>query len=901
VKVGFLVWNQFQIGHFAEMIRHFHEPDIIFIDRAKEELSGIDFEWLLPLGAYTRFVRELDLASLDGQYDAILSQFNPPLASRWRKTKLVMTQYSIAKPKTAFNARWLGADLGLVYGQQTADILSPVVPVAQVGNSRFDPVFEGRLDPVVARKLRAGLDPSKPNLLFLPTWGDLSSQALFRDAIGSLKDNFNVIYKPHHVSAGRDDPATLVLEEGTINPGKLARALDLGPHLMDLADVVVSDMSGAIFDGLYCGKPVVLLGNGRDVGDHKKASVHSIEVSRRDEIGLVVTDPEAMLDTAMTALHEHPLRAANEAIVEEVFCQRGQCGPLVAEAVGALVEGQGPDLPPLTQFMLMSDRNTATHPARRIAEKRHVRERLRNPFAFWFDPDAHDRFMRRKLIRKLKTGINDRLWKHHGLILKRQVRRLRRANDFFGIGLLVENWARRPAAQRRYGLEPYSQLQSELRFSRRVTRSALNGLVAWADKAEGSNRSKAARIYRLLGLVDRYMGVKDPTRQTETEAAMEIMGDLSPLFLIGSKNELLDMDDQIVVTPEGAEIRFAEVKGGRVFELPLYRAFSKVSTENNGATRKAMIAVMRELVRVLHQRGWHVLPRIQSGYKLAAPLSGKLPCATWHTIHAGHDRHLHLKVGTLPAYLIIDPEGYSGWSSIADRNLAHLIADVDEVEAEANFARLQTEIVDRGLSKYEQQQVAVPDVGPYIFFPMQVLDDAVAALSHLDSLALLHLMADWGKDKRVKVVVKRHPKCRSPEVARALENYEQVGQIVVSAAAVHDLIRGSLGVVTVNSGVGAEALMHLKPVITTGETDYAAATRAVRTREELEEALEGFGAPFFSDSEIKRFLWFYSRRYQVSADRPEDIAARISDLLETFEQVPLEGASPAAGRNVSTV
>jgi hypothetical protein len=280
MKVGFLTWNKFQVAHFAELMRQFDEPDVIFIDRDVTALEAFDIGWLLPYGAFTRFLRETDLASLDGEYDLILTQFNPPLKERWKKTRLVMVQYSLSKPKTAYNSRWLGADFGLVYGQYSADLLSPIVSVAQVGNSRFDPLFEDRLCPITMRKLRAGLDPAKPNLLFVPTWGDLSSQAMFKEAMGSLVQDFNVLYKPHHVSAQRDDLSEWTLDMGYVDPQRLVSALDVGPHLMALADVVVSDMSGAIFDALYCRKPVVLLDLPADYADHQKAHPLAIEIAR---------------------------------------------------------------------------------------------------------------------------------------------------------------------------------------------------------------------------------------------------------------------------------------------------------------------------------------------------------------------------------------------------------------------------------------------------------------------------------------------------------------------------------------------------------------------------------------------------------------------------------------------
>ncbi|KQY23994.1 hypothetical protein [Rhizobium sp. Root482] len=146
MRIGFLVWNTFQVGHFAEIMRQFDEPDVIFINRDVSGLKNFDPQWLTRYGAYSRFIRETDLASLDGEYDAILAQFTPPLSKRWKKTKLVMCQYSMAKPKTAYNARWLASDLGLVYGGFSDNIIGKMCPTVLCGNARFDPLFEKRLD-----------------------------------------------------------------------------------------------------------------------------------------------------------------------------------------------------------------------------------------------------------------------------------------------------------------------------------------------------------------------------------------------------------------------------------------------------------------------------------------------------------------------------------------------------------------------------------------------------------------------------------------------------------------------------------------------------------------------------------------------------------------------------------
>ncbi|RJJ95293.1 capsular biosynthesis protein, partial [Escherichia coli] len=85
-----------------------------------------------------------------------------------------------------------------------------------------------------------------------------------------------------------------------------------------------------------------------------------------------------------------------------------------------------------------------------------------------------------------------------------------------------------------------------------------------------------------------------------------------------------------------------------------------------------------------------------------------------------------------------------------------------------------------------------------------------------------------------KVVVKRHPYCNSIEVEKLINELEKEGKIIVSDSSVHHLIKTSKAVITVNSGVGLETVIHNKPVIITGKSDYYyAATAIAKNGQEL--------------------------------------------------------------------
>src|SRR5690606_39182025 len=126
---------------------------------------------------------------------------------------------------------------------------------------------------------------------------------------------------------------------------------------------------------------------------------------------------------------------------------------------------------------------------------------------------------------------------------------------------------------------------------------------------------------------------------------------------------------------------------------------------------------------------------------------------------------------------------------------------------------------------------------------------------------------------------KRHPMCRSQDIGKTFREGEGAGLIRVSDANTHQLVAGASCVVTVNSGVGAEALLQLTPVVTTGRSDYAAATRRVRTVEELRAVLDAGDWTVASEGQLKQFLWFYTKQYMVHFRDLPAIGAHLRQVL----------------------
>ncbi|EIS4871900.1 capsular biosynthesis protein, partial [Escherichia coli] len=158
--------------------------------------------------------------------------------------------------------------------------------------------------------------------------------------------------------------------------------------------------------------------------------------------------------------------------------------------------------------------------------------------------------------------------------------------------------------------------------------------------------------------------------------------------------------------------------------------------------------------------------------------------------------------------------------------------------------------------------------------------DAVASLSYIDGINLLKLVSEYFFNTSTKVVVKRHPYCNSIEVEKLINELEKEGKIIVSNSSVHHLIKGAKTIITVNSGVGLEAIIHNKPVIITGKSDYCyAAAAIVKNEEDLINAILNLDSLSSDETLRRKFLAYYLLEYSVCSDNVEKIAHKIDELL----------------------
>jgi hypothetical protein len=253
-----------------------------------------------------------------------------------------------------------------------------------------------------------------------------------------------------------------------------------------------------------------------------------------------------------------------------------------------------------------------------------------------------------------------------------------------------------------------------------------------------------------------------------------------------------------------------------------------------------------------------------------------------------HFRHLDCRTYfymqmTCPWLFTVD---LLGWSA---GNSAYPCDDGTGDAESGTFEYYVERIVQRNESKYAQRPSVtrqalvargeIPD-GPYVFFACQRPNDqAIRFFSPYEVVDVVAAVARWGHDKGVPVVFKAHP--TNPASAKPLLTATKGLESRWSTASVHDLIAHSEAVYVVNSGVGFEALLHGKPVVTFGQVEYDAVT----IHGDLNDLDRAWQTVRRSDPErrllsYKRFVDWYCRRHCVDLGDAEATERRLDALVE---------------------
>lgn len=167
---------------------------------------------------------------------------------------------------------------------------------------------------------------------------------------------------------------------------------------------------------------------------------------------------------------------------------------------------------------------------------------------------------------------------------------------------------------------------------------------------------------------------------------------------------------------------------------------------------------------------------------------------------------------------------------------------------------------------------------PFIFLPLQIPhDQSIRYFSPIEEIDMVKALVAWAKSRNVAIVMKPHP--ANKKAMGQFQEFVDDSRIFWSEANINDLIRHSTAVYTINSGVGFEALLHIKPVVTFGKVEYDCVTFHA-TAENLDTAWSYCRASDSSslESKYRRFVNWFLDDYAIDMSRPEHAAIRLTEI-----------------------
>lgn len=170
-----------------------------------------------------------------------------------------------------------------------------------------------------------------------------------------------------------------------------------------------------------------------------------------------------------------------------------------------------------------------------------------------------------------------------------------------------------------------------------------------------------------------------------------------------------------------------------------------------------------------------------------------------------------------PFFFTLDRSGWGATSSRYGQNDWDSPRDCQQ--ADAFCQRVKHEKI----TKYQQKSAIIPEFD--VFFPLQIPDDESLRFGSPHALRdIVHAVAAWAEQRRVRVLFKCHPVRPSLDYLKL--NNRSAYVHVIRTGDVHDLLARAPVVFVANSGVGFEAMVHFKPVVTFARALYDVMTIA---------------------------------------------------------------------------
>lgn len=277
-SICFYVWNEYQLACFKPIIELVNGY-VAVEDRAynSDFARAVELEYSnssrflrLKRGAANRELDNFDLVVAHTVFEGV---------GLLRSAKLAFVQYGLAKENYNYGL-WRGlADVNFVFGKYSQQKLAGMANSIVVGHPVLSSWQKQCFDLSLSKEER-------PVLYYAPTWGEHSSLESSLNDLEGLGGQFNLVVAPHH--------NTIVFNPNLIRqvPRNIKMALSQADKVDWLlkSNLVVSDLSGIIFDAFFLGKRVAVLRGGAFTKESEKIGRDSIEYREINKFAAVVED-----------------------------------------------------------------------------------------------------------------------------------------------------------------------------------------------------------------------------------------------------------------------------------------------------------------------------------------------------------------------------------------------------------------------------------------------------------------------------------------------------------------------------------------------------------------------------------------------------------------------------------
>lgn len=253
--------------------------------------------------------------------------------------------------------------------------------------------------------------------------------------------------------------------------------------------------------------------------------------------------------------------------------------------------------------------------------------------------------------------------------------------------------------------------------------------------------------------------------------------------------------------------------------------------------------------------------------------------AGFHIIDHGRLRHprvLNSGLSYIRPWYYLDPWGMRAFSSLADKVFDPVA--IDQKCARDFWNDLQQRTVEKRQSRYEQpsQKLDVPEGCIAVFLQTEAHRD-VGELCYLTMRRMIKALL--ARDDPRPIVVKMHPRDTDLDSLKWIVGKARKDKrLRIIPANIHDILAACDLVVTINSAVGIEAMLHRKPVVLCGHSDFHHCAVTLRDAAQIEAAT---AQALRTDWPFETYLYWFFALNQLNSDAVDLSTAVIARIAAT--------------------